>query len=214
VILPELAGQVSLWNRRRKLRLFLRSMRPGPETTIVDVGVADTAFESEPGIAATHNFFEAVYPWPEQIMAVSNVPLPHFAAAFPRVSSLTASGTELPFEDDAFDIAFSNAVLEHVGDREEQRQFVAELCRVAPRVFLSTPNRWFPVEVHTLVPLAHWLPSPARYRVFEALHRDAWRGVELLSPHELLELFPDHVEPTILEARITIAVAAISRDSK
>jgi len=211
-MLDGLAGQVSLWNRRRKLRLFLRSMRPGPETTIVDVGVGDTAFESEPGVAATHNFFEAVYPWPEQIMAVSDVPLPRFAEAFPRVSTLTASGTELPFEDDEFDVAVSNAVVEHVGGRDEQRQFVAELCRVAPKVFLSTPNRWFPVEVHTLVPLAHWLPRGTRDRVFAVLHRDAWRGVELLSPHELLELFPDAVEARILEARITITVAAIRQD--
>jgi len=213
-MLPALAGQVSLWNRRRKLRLFLRAMRPGPDTTIVDVGVGDTAFEAEPGIAATHNFFEAVYPWPEQITAVSDVPLPHFAEAFPRVSSLTASGTELPFSDDEFDIAISNAVVEHVGDREEQRRFVEELCRVAPKVFLSTPNRWFPVEVHTLVPLAHWLPRKARDQIFEALHRDEWRGVELLSPQELLALFPNDVEPRILESRITITIAAIRRDSE
>ena len=207
-MLAELAAQASLRNRQRKLALFMEAMRPGPDTRIVDVGVGDTGFGTEPGVAASHNFFEALYPWPEQITAVSDVPLPNFSRAFPRVRCVTASGTELPFEDDAFDIAFSNAVVEHVGERSVQRRFVAELCRVAPRVFVSTPNRWFPVETHTLVPLAHWLPRGSRDRVFEALRCDSWRGVELLSRRELVDLFPPGMEPRVVESRITTTIAA------
>jgi len=116
-VLARLAARASLWNRRRKLALFLETMRPGPETRVVDVGVGDTGFGTEPGVAASHNFFEALYPWPERITAVSDVPLPNFAREFPLVRTVTASGTELPFEDDAFDVAFSNAVVEHVGAR-------------------------------------------------------------------------------------------------
>ena len=189
-MLTGLAARASLWNRKRKLARFLEELQPGPETTIVDVGVGDTGFDTEPGVALSHNFFEAMYPWPERITAVSDVPLPNFAQEFPQIAPVTASGTNLPFEDDSFDIAFSNAVLEHVGGREEQRRFVHELCRVAPKVFVSTPNRRFPLEVHTLVPFLHWLPRSARDRAFAALRRDAWEGVELLNRRELLELFP------------------------
>ena len=81
-MLTRLAARASLWNRRRKLELFMESMRPGPETRVVDVGVGDTGFGTERGVALTHNFFEALYPWPEQITAVSDVPLPTFARAF------------------------------------------------------------------------------------------------------------------------------------
>jgi hypothetical protein len=207
-VLAELAARASLRNRRRKLALFLETMRPGPETRVVDVGVGDTGFRTEPGLASSHNFFEALYPWPGRITAVSDVPLPTFARAFPQVRCVTADGTELPFEDDAFDIAFSNAVVEHVGGRAEQRRFVAELCRVAPRVFVSTPNRWFPVETHTLVPLAHWLPRSASDRVFAALGRDGWAGVRLLSKGDLLELFPAQANARVVESRMTISVAA------
>jgi SAM-dependent methyltransferase len=207
-MLTGLAARASLRNRRRKLALFLDALRPGPETTVVDVGVGDTGFSTEPGVALSHNFFEAMYPWPERITAVSDVPLPNFAREFPQVTCVTASGTDLPFEDDSFDIAFSNAVLEHVGGREEQSRFVHELCRVAPRVFISTPNRRFPVEVHTLVPFLHWLPRRARDRAFAALRRDAWRGVELLSRRELLELFPTGARPRIVESLITISAVA------
>jgi hypothetical protein len=212
-MLTGLAARASLWNRRRKLALFLAELRPGPETTIVDVGVGDTGFDTEPGVALSHNFFEAMYPWPDRITAVSDVPLPNFAQEFPEVAPVTASGTNLPFEDDAFDIAFSNAVVEHVGGREEQRRFVHELCRVAPRVFVSTPNRRFPVEVHTLVPFLHWLPRTARDRAFAALRRDAWRGVELLNRRELLALFPAEAQARVVESRMTISVVA-ERSSK
>jgi SAM-dependent methyltransferase len=186
----------------------METIEPGPQTRIVDVGVGDTGFGTEPGLASSHNFFEALYPWPERITAVSDVPLPNFAEQFPLVQCVTASGTELPFEDNAFDVAFSNAVVEHVGGRAEQRRFVAELCRVAPRVFLSTPNRWFPVETHTLVPIVHWLPRPAADRAFAALRRDDWDRVQLLSKRELLALFPQSAETRVVESRITISVAA------
>jgi SAM-dependent methyltransferase len=203
-----LAARVSLWNRRRKMELFLRAVAPEAETRVLDVGAGDTGFATEGGVAASHNFFEAMYPWPERITAVSDVPLPHFAQQFPQVETVTADGRELPFADDAFDIAFSNAVVEHVGGREDQRRFVHELCRVARRVFVSTPNRWFPIETHTLVPLVHWLPRTSRDRVFAALRQDGWRGVELLAARELIELFPDAVTTRLLEARITISVLA------
>jgi 2-polyprenyl-3-methyl-5-hydroxy-6-metoxy-1,4-benzoquinol methylase len=203
-----LAARVSMWNRTRKMELFLRAVAPTAETRVLDVGAGDTGFATEPGLAASHNFFEAMYPWPERITAVSDVPLPHFAEEFPQVETVTADGRELPFPDGAFDVAFSNAVVEHVGGREDQRRFVHELCRVARRVFVSTPNRWFPVETHTLVPLAHWLPGGPREKLFHALGREAWRGVELLGPRELLDLFPETVETRLLEARITVSALA------
>jgi 2-polyprenyl-3-methyl-5-hydroxy-6-metoxy-1,4-benzoquinol methylase len=66
----------------------------------------------------------------------------------------------LPFADQSFDVVHSSAVLEHVGSARNQERFVAECSRVARRtIFLTTPNRWFPVELHTSLPLLHWLPK-------------------------------------------------------
>ena len=112
-----------------------------------------------------------------------------FAAAFPAVTAVQADGRELPFADGAFDLGFSNAVVEHVaGRRDEQRRFVHELCRVSRRVFVTTPNRFFPLEVHTLVPFAHWLPRGPRDRVLRARGFDD--VLEPLGPSELASLFP------------------------
>jgi SAM-dependent methyltransferase len=198
------AARVSLWNRERKMRLFLETLQPDAETTVVDVGVGDTGFSTEGGVAQTHNFFEAMYPWPERITAVSDVPLPRFMELFPMIRSVTADGRELPFDDGAFDIAFSNAVIEHVGGRDDQRRFVHELCRVAGRVFISTPNRWFPVETHTLLPFVHWLPRGARDAVFRAVGQGTWADVNLLNSRQLVALFPDPGRVRVVESLITV----------
>src|SRR2546421_822351 len=164
-MLRRVASRVSMRSRERKLQLFLELLGPGPETTVVDVGVTDAPF----GAGSTDNFFEARYPWPERIMAVGVTELDRFEAAFPQVRAVRADGRSLPFADGEFDLGFSNAVVEHVaGGREGQRRFVHELCRVAGRVFVTTPNRFFPLEVHTLLPFAHWLPPGPRERVLRA----------------------------------------------
>jgi hypothetical protein len=39
-------------------------------------------------------------------------------------------------------------------------------------VFITTPNRWFPVEFHTVLPLVHWLPK----EIFRSLMRRTGRA--------------------------------------
>jgi SAM-dependent methyltransferase len=178
-VLRRAASGFSRRSRERKLRLFLELFAPGPDTTVVDVGVTDSGVA---GAYGTDNFLEAGYPWPERITAVGVTELDRFGAAFPQVRRVVADGRSLPFADREFDIAFSNAVVEHVGGRADQVAFVHELCRVATRVFVTTPNRWFPVEVHTLLPLVHWLPR--------GLQPASLDDIDLLGPRAFRELFP------------------------
>ena len=181
-MLRRVASRVSMRSRRRKLDLLLELLQPGPETTVVDVGVTDASF----GAGSSDNFFEALYPWPGQITGVGHTGLDRFAAAFPQVRTVQADGRQLPFADHEFDLGFSNAVVEHVaGGRDGQRRFVHELCRVADRVFVTTPNRWFPLEVHTLLPFVHWLPVGPRRRLipFDDV-------LDPLGPKEFAALFP------------------------
>jgi SAM-dependent methyltransferase len=184
-MLRRVASRVSMRSRRRKLQLFHDLLQPGPETSVVDVGVTDAPF----GSGSTDNFFEALYPWPERITGVGQTELERFSAAFPEVRAVRADGRDLPFGDAEFDIAFSNAVVEHVaGGRDGQRQFVHELCRVAGHVFVTTPNRRFPIEVHTLLPFVHWLPKGPRERLlpFDDV-------LDPLSAKDLAALFPYRV---------------------
>jgi SAM-dependent methyltransferase len=187
-----LADAVSLRSRRRKLRLFMEEMRPTPETTVIDVGADEVGFGVEGGQAgcSTHNFFEALYPWPARVTATGLHDGTGFRATHPDVEYVVADGCALPFADGAFDLYFSNAVIEHVGGPERQRAFVAEAVRVAGRAFLTTPNRWFPFEVHTRLPLVHWLPAGAAGRVYDAAGKPWAKDNHLLGPAELRALFP------------------------
>ncbi len=184
-MLGRVASRVSLRSRERKLERFLQLFQPGPETTVLDVGVTNAAF----GGGSSDNFLEALYPWPGQITAVGHTELDRFEAAFPAVRAVRADGRQLPFADGQFDLGFSNAVVEHVaGGRAGQRQFVHELCRVASRVFVTTPNRFFPLEVHTLLPFAHWLPPRGRARAVRMRGFDD--VLDPLGPRDLASLFP------------------------
>jgi len=184
-MVQRLASRISLRSREQKLRLFLELFEPGPATTVLDVGVTNATF----GEGSTDNFFEARYPWPAQITAVGDTELDRFRAAFPQVRAVQADGRRLPFADGEFDLGFSNAVVEHVeGGRKGQRTFVHELARVARRVFVTTPNRFFPIEVHTQLPFVHWLPAAARERAIRA--RGFHATLDLLGPRELASLFP------------------------
>ena len=73
-------------------------------------------------------------------------------------------------EDNAFDIAFSNSVIEHVGPPGNQEAFAREAHRVASRYWIQTPSIWFPIEAHNHMPFWWAYPEPVkRYFI------DRWR---------------------------------------
>lgn len=68
------------------------------------------------------------------------------------------------YEDDSFDLVFSNSVIEHVGGEEKQAAFAREVRRLAKRYWVQTPSIWFPVEAHTGMPLWFFMPEFVRKR--------------------------------------------------
>ncbi len=187
-----LVDAISLRSRRRKLQLFLEELHPNPSTTILDVGADELGFGEGEG-CGTLNFFEELYPWPKQITALGLQDGAAFGARYPQIRYVQGDACALPFADGEFDVVFSNAVLEHVGDHARQRLFVSEALRVGRRVFLTTPNRRFPVEVHTRLPVVHWLPDRLAHRVYDATGNGFAKDVHLLSNGALESLFPGRV---------------------
>ena len=187
-----LADAVSLRSRKRKLRLFLDELQPTADTTVLDVGADELAFGEGDG-CATLNFFEELYPWPERITALGLQDGAAFRGRYPHIRYVQGDACALPFADGEFDIVFSNAVIEHVGGREHQRKLVSEALRVGRRVFLTTPNRLFPLEVHTRLPLVHWLPDRVSHRVYESVGKGSAKELRLLTPRAFESLFPGRV---------------------
>jgi len=152
-----LTEQLLVTARARIFRDFVSRMRPTAADRILDVGVSDV-------ISDGANVLERSYALQHNITACGLGSGEAFRLAYPSVDyRRIAANAELPFADDSFDIATSNAVLEHVGSFENQFFFVRELCRVARRVFISVPNRLFPVEHHTSIPLAHYQDAAFKF---------------------------------------------------
>lgn len=137
--------------RSRRMALFERTLLPSGKTRILDVGGSPFIWE-----------FLPVQP---------QVTFLNFPSALgppsPNISQVAGDGCLLPFRDQSFDIVFSNSVIEHVGNREQQQRFAEEVARVGRSYWIQTPNRRFPVELHMMLPLVHYLPKNLQRFVLE-----------------------------------------------
>lgn len=85
------------------------------------------------------------------------------------------AGTKLPYADESFDVVLTNHVIEHVGDKNAQREHLREVGRVMRKNgvgYLAVPNRWSLVEPHYKLKFLSWWPHAWR-----SPYLKWWRGV-------------------------------------
>lgn len=175
--------------RKRRRELFLERLHPSASTRILDVG-------------------GYVYDWSDvpisSPVTVLNRECQPVEPTSPRYTCVVGDGRKLEFEDKSFDIAYSNSVIEHLGNFPDQQRFASEIRRVAPRFFVQTPNRWFFMEPHFVTPFIHYLPYSLARRLLGICSVRAFlrRGdnvdmkelaseLRLLTFGEMKRLFPD-----------------------
>jgi hypothetical protein len=110
----------------------------------------------------------------------------------PSVPHHPVDSRHLPFADGEFDWAFCSEVIEHAGGFERQYELLKELLRVSRKgIFVTTPNRWHPMEFNTRLPFLHWLPDAAWRRILKWSGKGAWASesvLNLLDAHEIKNL--------------------------
>jgi SAM-dependent methyltransferase len=185
-IIEKYAKKISNRNRRRKYDFFERNYKPGIQTRILDVGFTDD-------INANNNSLEWYYPHKKNITALGIEDPKFFSQQFPDVNVILYDGNIFPFTNKSFDIVWSNAVIEHVGGYEKQKLFLSEAIRTGKRIFITTPNRWFPFEVHTRLPLLHYLPKRIFDKILTRLKLEWATGdyMNLLSVKDMKKLLSD-----------------------
>jgi SAM-dependent methyltransferase len=109
---------------------------------------------------------------------------PEYPGPFVRADA--AAG--LPFTDDEFDLVYCSSVIEHV-PQTRRAAFAAELRRVGRGWFVQTPAFSFPIEPHSLLPLAHWLPARLRKPYWRLGATGCWEEISLLKRTEMQALF-------------------------
>jgi hypothetical protein len=172
--------------RRDRMAAFQRAFQLTPQTRILDVG-------------GTRLNWGLISERPE----ITLLNLPSSGEA-----TVVGDGRYLPFRDRAFDIVFSNSVIEHISTVEDQRRFADEVRRTGRAYWVQTPDRRFPIEPHLVTPFLHWLPKRVRaavaqrftfWSLIERPSRDRWEyyirhcseEVRLLGASELQAMFPE-----------------------
>jgi len=150
-----LFSKLSYVSRTRKLELFKSTFSPTDAMSVLDVGAQANPNEDKP--------LQLIdwYPWKSRVTGL-NISAEHIAFIkknYPEVDAVVGDACKLPWPDKSFDMVYSNAVIEHVGDFEKQQKMATEIMRVCKRWFVTTPNRRFPVEFHLRLPLVTWLPG-------------------------------------------------------
>jgi len=121
----------------------------------------------------------------------------------------------LPFDDGFFDIVYCSSVIEHVTvpkaevwslksgaefrkrALEQQRAFANEIRRLGKSYFVQTPNKWFPIESHTWLPMVSYLPRRVLVPILSITNRIWVKKTTpdwfLLSSSDMQNVFPDAV---------------------
>ena len=131
----------------------------------------------------------------------------HTQSSYANVYSALGDARHMSqFDDQQFDVVYSNSVIEHVGSYNDMRLMAKEIQRVGEHYFLQTPYRYFPIEPHFVCPLFQFLPLPAQVSLLQhfdlgwfrrtrekAEAERAVRSIQLLSKSDLHSLFMDAV---------------------
>lgn len=187
-LIEKLYYNLSAKSRKRKFEQFLLEIKPEKDENIIDVGVNNEEYSE------SDNYLEKHYTAPQNITAVSKDNIELFKERYPNINSVVADGLKLPFPNNFFKISYSNAVIEHVGERKNQIVFLKELYRVSTRGYVTTPNGHFPIELHTRIPVLHLLLSKKYFDSFLRLIGKAWATgsyMNLLSRKDLVGLLEE-----------------------
>jgi hypothetical protein len=180
------------WKERRFQR-FVEAIEPSTADSLLDIGGYPFNWFNR------GNFIGKV-----DVLNLKLKPLESQPTGAPAIRAISGDARSLEFPDGQYDIVFSNSVIEHVGNLEDQEAFAMEARRVGRKLWIQTPARECPIEPHYLGLFIHWLPAAwhvplARWTSLRGITRSAShadlteiaRSTRLLTRREMATLFPD-----------------------
>jgi ubiquinone/menaquinone biosynthesis C-methylase UbiE len=162
--------------REKIFKIFLENIKLKKIYKVIDIG--STAVDS-----MSENYFLHNYPYKKSISCFSNQKLDNLKKKYPFLIIKKGDGRNTNLPDNYYEIVHSNATIEHVGSFDNQIKFVRELYRISKKIiFMQTPNRYFPIDFHTLLPFLHWLPKTMHRKILDII------GLKFLSKESNLNL--------------------------
>jgi predicted SAM-dependent methyltransferase len=81
-----------------------------------------------------------------------------------NIVNIVGDATDLSmFQENEFNVVFSNSVIEHLYTFANQKSMANEVIRVGTYHFIQTPNKLFFLEPHYLLPFIQFAPPGLKY---------------------------------------------------
>ena len=106
------------------------------------------------------------------------------------------------FKENSFDIVFSNSVIEHLYNFENQKKMAVEVLRIGKNHIIQTPNKYFFIEPHYIIPFFQFYPKKIQFEILtktklsrlkkwdKKFAKQYLEEIRLLTLKEMKEIFP------------------------
>ena len=171
--------------REEIFQILVKNFKINKFTKILDVGTTSSLESHE-------NILLNKFKWKKNITCLSNLNLKKLKKFYPKVNFLKGDGRKMKFKKNSYNIVFSSATVEHVGSFKNQSRFINECYRVSKNLaFVITPNRNYPIDFHTRLPLIHILPKKIHRSIlkfFGEKYLSDEKNLNLLSETDLIKI--------------------------
>jgi len=178
--------------REKRFKFFLKEINKiSKPITILDVGGKINFWENR-GLAGNNEY------------KITIVNIEKETSKYSNINYEIGDATNLSqFNDKSFDIVHSNSVIEHLYNFNNQSKMASEIVRVGKKYIVQTPNKYFFLEPHYLLPFFHFIPDKLKYFILTKTKLSRFKTwdknfakqyikeIRLLSLKEMKLLFPN-----------------------
>lgn len=172
--------------RNNFFSILRRNTKYNKNKSIIDIGTT-------PSISEFQNIILSKVKNNKNVTCLSNLDCKILLKKYPNIKKIIlGDGRKNNLPDNNFDIVHSNATIEHVGSYQNQLKFVKECIRISKKyIFIQTPNRFYPIDFHTIIPFIHWLPKNIHRKILQIIGLNFYsleKNLNLLSEQDLISL--------------------------
>ncbi len=141
-------------------------------------------------IGGTQEYWEMMEYTDPNLIEVILINIQDIKTTLPNFISVKMNALDLNIFKFDCDIIFSHSLIEHI----DHEKFAYIIKTFNKPYFIQTPNKYFPMEPHFLIPLFQFMPLWLKYWLVKRYRKELEleiKDINLLSKSELKKLFPN-----------------------
>ena len=182
--------------RLEMLRILKLNIKKNKILSMLDIGtVDDDSLESS-------NFFINQFKEIDDKKSISDQKINTNNFSMCLNKSITSELSSDDIKNFKSDLVISSATLEHVGNYNNQKKMLKNILSLSNKFFfITTPNRFFPIDFHTKIPFIHMLPKKIHRLILSLIRLKEYakeENLNLLSQKDLKILINELEENNFL----------------